>query len=78
MSLNKIHLPPKITDNTQEAVATEKLFTGTLSKNETKRNRLLYFIIIFSFFSFSPILWAKVPFHAIRFNQHDVPTFTLK
>ena len=44
MSLSKIHLPPKSTGNTQEAVApirpdmTEKLFTGTLSKNETKRN----------------------------------------
>ena len=41
VSLSKKHLPPKSTGNIQEAVAlshmTEKLFTGTLSKNETKR-----------------------------------------
>ena len=41
--LSNIHLPPKSTGNTQEALVrpnmTEKLFTGTLSKNETKRNR---------------------------------------
>ena len=43
MSLSKIHLPPKSTGNTQEEVArpdmTEKLFTGTLNKNETKSER---------------------------------------
>ena len=36
VSLSKIHLPPKSTGNTQEAVAPSQLFTGTLSKNETK------------------------------------------
>ena len=44
VSLSKIHLPPKSTGNTRKRRfhpdMTEKLFTGTLSKNETKRNSL--------------------------------------
>ena len=41
VSLSKIHLPPKSTGNTQEAVALSrhdrKIVYWTLSKNETKR-----------------------------------------
>ena len=62
--------PTKGTGNTQEAVAspdmTEKLFTGTLSKNQTKRfSRIMHVDYLSSFWSFhflshlgSPVLYV--------------------